>query len=242
MNRAGKPGSRPLIASVGTSSGGRPSMSTNTQGSSPGGRRAAATSRMPGSAKSRRVSSRWRLPKSSACCRPSSSATRAVANSSAAKPGPTAPVRSVPQASSAASGSTPTEKATCAITSVVHVAPNRRLVRPASAPAPSRARRPVAWSAGTMPDMAAPATASPATKRRVRYETSKVIQNGMPPGMFCRRPATTTDTMRRISSATPAAATVSRSASMKSCQTIRARLPPRAWRAANSCCRVTVRA
>ena len=77
---------------------------------------------MPGSARSRRVSSRWRLPKRSPRCRwPSSNATRAVANSSAAKPGPTAPVRSVPQASSAASGSTPTEKATCAITSVVHV-------------------------------------------------------------------------------------------------------------------------
>ena len=68
--------------------------------------------------------------------RPSSSATRAVANSSAAKPGPTTLVRSVPQPSSAASGSTPTEKATCAITSVVHVAPSRRLVRPESAPAP----------------------------------------------------------------------------------------------------------
>ena len=224
-------------------------MSTNTQGSSPGGRRAAATPRMPGSASSRRASSRWRLPKSAARCRrvalrhrPSSSATRAVANSSAAKPGPTTPVRSVPQASSAASGSTPTEKATCAITSVVHVAPSRRLVRPASAPAPSRARRPVAWSAGTRPDTAAPATASPATKRSVRYDTSKVIQNGGPPGMFCRRPATTTDTTRRISRATPAAAAVSTSDSMNSCQTIRARLPPRAWRAANSCCRVTVRA
>jgi hypothetical protein len=76
----------------------------------------------------------------------------------------------------------------------------------------------------------------------VRYDTSSVIQNGGPPGICCRRPAATTDTTRTISRATAAAAAVSTSDSTKSCQTIRARLPPRAWRAANSCCRVTVRA
>ena len=76
--------------------------------------------------------------------------------------------------------------------------------------------------------MTAATPASTATKSNVRADTSNDIQNGGPPGTFCSRSAATTSATRNPNTATPPAAAVSTSASMNSCQTIRARLPPRA--------------
>jgi hypothetical protein len=103
----------------------------------------------------------------------------------------------------------------------------------------SRARRP--WpGAPARAGHGGPSHGSPATKRRCG-----ATRRGHPERRGHRGSAAAPRHhyryTRRISRATPAAAAVSTSDSMKSCQTIRARLPPRAWRAANSCCRVTAR-
>ena len=171
---------------------------------------------------------------------PPSCATLAVANSSAAKPGPTTPVRKLPRRIRRP------------------MAARRPRRRPALSPASStwrraarwsvqrargasRDRRPVAWTAGTRP--ARRRQPRPRPRRREACGTTRRTSSRTAGRRGCSAGARPP---RRHDAQDQQGDTGGRGrqhdASMNNCQTIRARLPPRAWRAANSCRRVTVRA